>query len=102
MGKEVEGNEWKKRFLFGECTNYKDRKVNFWNLILSNARYAIWVRRNTAYYEKKKVNVVEMFKSIVRKNVYLLWKYLSKDDFESAFVEESGFICTNEGLSLNF
>lgn len=43
-----------------------------------------------------------MFKSIVRKNVYIMWKYLSKDEFEKAFVEESGFICTKEGLSVKF
>ncbi len=102
MGKEVAGDEWKKLFLFGECTNYKDKKVNLWNLILSNARYAVWVRRNMAYFDKKKADVIDVFKSIVRKNVFLMWKYLSEDEFGKAFVEESGFISTKEGLSIKF
>ncbi len=89
----------KKLFLFGECTNYKDKKVN---LILSNARYAVWVRRNMAYFDKNKVDVIDVFKSIVRKNVFLMWKCLSKDEFGKAFVKESGFISTNEGSSIKF
>lgn len=104
MGKDVTGNEWKKIFLFGECVNHKDKRVNLWNFILSHARYAIWVRRNLAYFEKKKVDVIEMFKTVVRKNVYLMWKYLSKEEFEKAFVEGCGLICIDkkEGLSLKF
>lgn len=102
IGKEFAEDEWKKMFLFGERINYKDRKVNFWNLILSNARYAIWVRRNMAYFERKKVDVIGIFKSIVRKSVYIMWKYLSKEEFEKAFVKENGFISTTEGLSLTF
>ncbi len=54
-GKDVTGNEWKKLFLFGESTNCKDMKVNLCNFILSHARYAIWARRNLAYFEEKKL-----------------------------------------------
>lgn len=102
LGKEPAGNEWKKLFLFGELVNYKDKKVNFWNLILSHARYAIWVRRNMAYFDRKKVNVTEIFENSVRKNVYMMWKYLRKEEFEKAFIEQGGFICIKEGLSLKF
>lgn len=103
-GKDVEENEWKKMLLFGECMNYKDEKVNLCNFILSHARYAIWVRRNTAYFEKKKVDVSAMFKTVVRKNVYTMWKYLSKDVFEKAFVKGCGLIRADqkEGLSIEF
>lgn len=102
LGKDVIGNVWKKLFLFGECVNHKDRKVNLWNFILSDARYAIWVRRNLAYFEGEKVDVTEMFKNVVRKNVYLMWKYLSKEEFKKAFVDGCDFICIDkkEGLSL--
>lgn len=72
MGKDVTGDEWRNPFLFGININKKDRKVNLWNMVLSNARYAIWVRRNMAYYDKKKVDVMAMFKTILRKNVYLM------------------------------
>jgi len=78
-GKDVTGNEWKKLFLFGVSTNCKDPGVNLCNFILSHARYAIWARRNLAYFEGRKVDVSVMFKSVVRRNVYLMWKYLSKD-----------------------
>lgn len=51
-GKDVSGNEWKKLFLFGESTNCKDTKVNLCNFVPSHARYAIWARRNLAYFER--------------------------------------------------
>lgn len=35
----------------------------------------------------KKVDVMTMFKMIFKKNVYLIWKYLPKEEFERAFVE---------------
>ncbi len=34
--------------------------------------------------------------------MFLMWKYLSEDEFGKAFVEESGFISTKEGLSIKF
>ncbi len=103
-GKDVKGNEWKKLFLFGECTNSQDMKVNLCNFILSHARYAIWARRNLAYFEEKKVDVIEMFRTVMRKTVYLMWKYLSKDVFEEAFINGSGLIRVDDkgGLSLHF
>ncbi|XDV53672.1 hypothetical protein PO909_022110 [Leuciscus waleckii] len=103
-GKDVTGNEWKKLFLFGESTNCKDVGVSLCNFILSHARYAIWARRNLAYFERKKVDVAVMFKSVVRKNVYLMWKYLSKDTFEKAFINGCSLIRVDdkEGLSVKF
>lgn len=103
-GKDVTGNEWKTLFLFGDCKNCKDMKVNLCNFILSHARYAIWARRNLAYFEGKKVDVTVMFKTVMRKNVYLMWKYLSKDDFEKAFMNGCGLIWVEDkvGLNLNF
>ncbi len=45
-----------------------------------------------------------MFKTVMRKNVYLMWKYLSKDVFEKAFINGCGLICLDDkgGLRLNF
>lgn len=104
MGIDVAGEEWKKLFLFGINMNKKDSKVNLWNMLLSNARYAIWVRRNMAYYDRKKVDVMAMFKMIFRKNVYLMWKYLPNEEFERAFVEGSELIIIEgkKGLCLKF
>ncbi len=80
-GKDGKGNEWRKLFLFGECNNCKDTKVNLSNYILSHARYAIWARRNLAYFEGGKVDIIVMFKTVMRENIFLLWKYLDMDVF---------------------
>ncbi len=32
------------------------------------------------------MDVSVIFKSVVRKNVYLMWKYLSKETFEKTFI----------------
>lgn len=103
-GKEIEGDEWRKLFLFGECNNCNDLKVHLCNYILSHARYAIWARRNLAYFEGKKVDINVMFKTVMRKNVFLMWKYLSQDVFEKVFINGCGLVCADDegGLSINF
>lgn len=103
-GKNVERDEWKILFLFGDCVNCKDVKVNFCNYVLSQARYAVWARRNLAYYEGKHVEICTMFKIVLRKNIFLMLKYLCKDVFDKAFINDCDLISVDdEGkLYLNF
>lgn len=104
FGKDVKEEEWKKLFLFGECVNKKDMRGNLCNFILSNARYAIWIRRNLAFHEGRIVDVNGIFRSVMRKNVYSMWKYLVKEEFEKAFTSDCRLICIKEKkeLSINF
>ncbi len=50
------------------------------------------------------MDVSVIFKSVVRKNVYLMWKYLSKGTFEKTFINGCRLICVDdeEGLSIQF
>lgn len=50
------------------------------------------------------MDVSVMFKSVVRKNVHLMWKYLSKDAYEKAFIKGCRLICVEDkgGLIIKF
>ncbi len=101
-GKEfIEKLDWKKMFLFGIRGKSKKVNINLFNFVLSHARYAIWLRRNLAHFEGKRISVWTYFESIVRKDVFLVWKY-GKVDFERFFVQGSGLISVSVDEKLIF
>lgn len=59
--------EWSKIFLFG-MVKEKNVKGNLYllNMVLSYARYAVRLRRNVAYFDKKKGKCVVYFQSLVK------------------------------------
>lgn len=87
----IEKLNWKKAMFFGVGEKTKTVNVNLLNYVLSHARYAVWLRRNLAHFEGKKISVWSYFESVLRKDVFLVWKY-EKVDFERFFVEGSGLI----------
>lgn len=93
---------WREMFLFGVCEKNKIVNVNLLNLTLSHARYAVWCRRNLAHFEEKIANVSVMFESVIRKDVYLIYKYLGKSDFDRIFIEGSKFISVDGDGGLQF
>lgn len=99
-GEKVKQDDWKTLFLFGDCVGHKDVKVNLCNYVLRHARYAVWARRNLAFYEGKNVDICTMFKSVLRKNTYLMWKYLEKDVFEKAFLTDCNLINVDDGKKM--
>ena len=67
---------WRQMFLFGLFG--KSKKVSLINFVLSHARLAVVFRRNYAHFEGRKVNIKELFKSIMRRDVGLICKYGGK------------------------
>ena len=99
----VKAYEWNKMLLFGVNGKRKDVNVRLFNFVLSHVRYAIMSRRNLAHFEGKKVHVWDLFESVVRRNVGLIFKY-GAEDFAECFIDGCGFISvTSEGkLAFNF
>ena len=87
----VKAYEWNKMLLCGVNGKRKDVNVRLLNFVLSHVRYAIMSRRNLAHFEGKKVHVWDLFESVVRKNVGLIFKY-GAEDFAKCFIDGCGFI----------
>lgn len=86
----LEELEWRELWLFG--VKMKRYNVNLLNYVLSHARFAVKRRRNIAHYEKKKVEVWSIFKSMVESEVTLLYSYVKEEEFREGFIEGSTFI----------
>lgn len=78
-------NAWEKMVLFG--FNGKDCNVNVFTLLITIAKNVIWLRRNLAKYEKRKVDVWVLFKNKMESSVNLIWKYFLMSDREDDFIE---------------
>lgn len=50
----------------------------------------------------KRVDVCVLFELLLRRDVYLMFKYLSKDLFEKFFVDGCGLICVDDKGGFNF
>ena len=101
-GEVVKNMRWREWWLFG--VNGKGRKCNvsLLNYVLSHARYAVKLRRNLAHYDKRSVEVWSLFQRMVKRDVITMYKYISKEDFISSFVEGSTFIVIGDDEKLIF
>ena len=80
------------------------QKKKLLNLVLSNARYAVKLRRNMAHYEGKLVSVWEMMMRMFKRNISLLYTHMGKEEFMREHVEGCKLIEEEEGgkLKCNF
>ena len=94
---------WRELFLFGLIE--KKKNVNFWliNFILSHARLAVVYRRNYAHFEGKNVQVKDLFKTIMKRDIELNCKY-GGDEVKEFFMSGNEFIHEGEngGVSFNW
>lgn len=97
----VNGVEWRRLFLFGINGKSKVFNINLMNFVLSHARYAVRQRRNLGHYEGKIVSVEVLFKSILEKDIELIYKY-GGCNFEKLFVWGSTFIEIDQNGKLAF
>jgi len=81
--------EWSKIFLFG-MVREKNVKGNLHllNMVLSYARYAVRLRKNVAYFEKRKENVWCIFKALLKQHIRMIYTYMNID-FCVLFVDGS-------------
>lgn len=100
----IDAQVWKMLMLFGTCKKSKVENVNLLNYVMSHARLAVWLRRNMAHFEGKKVKVWAFFETIVRKSITLVYEHVDRLSFYKFFVKGSGFVKRKEngGLELNF
>ena len=91
-GKLAERMVWKKLWLFGVNESQNGCNVNLMNYVLSHARYAVKIRRNTAHYEKRKCDVWTVFKNLTERDVRQRWGYIEENEFRKGFVDGSTFI----------
>lgn len=99
----VERMEWRELWLFGVIGKVKGCNVNLLNYVLSHARFAVKLRRNLAHFEKKKIAVWSIFKSIMKRDVHMVFNYLGDEEFLGGFVEGSTFITiVDDGVKLDF
>lgn len=101
----IDSVEWKELFLFGVGAKEKEGdKYLFVKLCVENDRYAVRCRRDLAHFEGKRVNVSVLFQSVLKKDVYLLYKYLERSVFSKGFTEGSTFVSVDGdgGLQLKF
>ena len=96
-GDFVGRSEWKKLWLFGVVERKRGCNVNLLNYVLSHARYAVKLRRNTAQYERRKCDVWNVFKNLTERDVKVMHSYIGKDDFQKGFVDGSTFIEITNG-----
>ena len=98
----VETMEWRELWLFGVKASGKGCNVNLLNYVLSHARYAVKLRRNRAHYEKRKIPVWTMFKSIIKRNIQMLHSFIEEEDFQDNFAEGSTFVKMEEDGAIAF
>jgi len=97
----VERMEWRELWLFGVNERMKGCNTNLLNYLLSHAKFAVKLRRNLAHYEKKKVKVWSLFKSMVRSEINMLHGYIKEELFKEGFVEGSTFVGMGEHRRMN-
>jgi exonuclease III len=97
----VAGVEWRRLFLFGLTGKSKVFNFHLMNFVLSHARYAIRLRRNLGHYEGKIVSVEVLFRSILEKDIEVIYKY-GGCNFEKLFVWGSTFIEIESNGKLGF
>ena len=94
--------EWGRMFLFGMVQEKKVRgNVQLLNMMLSFARYAVRLRRNVAYFEKRKENVWCIFRTLIKQHIKMIKIYMC-EEFCNFFVEGSKFISVTELNELVF
>lgn len=72
----IDSVERKELFLFGVQRKKKEINIDLLNFVLRMPDMPD--RRDLAHFEGKRVNVSVLFQSVLKKNVYLLYKYLEK------------------------
>ncbi|KAI9547154.1 hypothetical protein NQZ68_019975 [Dissostichus eleginoides] len=92
---------WKELWLFGVNERMKGLNVNLCNYVLSHAQYAVKIRRDVAH-ERRTVEVWDVLKRILSKNIQMAYAYLDKDIFLESFVEECALVDVNDNGNLVF
>ncbi len=92
QGGFVERMDWRELWLFGVTGRVKGSNVNLLNYVLSHARLAVKLRRNLAHYEKRRIEAWSVFKNIMEKDVNMVHRGVSEEEFLEGFVEGSTFI----------
>ncbi|KAF3842499.1 hypothetical protein F7725_024450 [Dissostichus mawsoni] len=91
---------WKELWLFGVNERMKGLNVNLCNYVLSHARYAVKIRRDVAHLERRTVEVWDVLKRILSKNIQMAYAYLDKDIFLESFVEGCALVDVNDNGNL--
>ncbi|KAI9534627.1 hypothetical protein NQZ68_012860 [Dissostichus eleginoides] len=91
---------WKELWLFGVNERMKGLNVNLCNYVLSHARYAVKIRRDVAHHERRTVDVWDVLKRILSKNIQMAYAYLDKDIFLESFVEGCALVDVNDNGNL--
>ena len=73
--------EWKELWLFGMNGKMVGGNVGLLNLCLSHARFAVKQRRNIAHYEGRVVEVWDLTKRSIKRDVGMLFLYKGKEVF---------------------
>ncbi|KAI9525057.1 hypothetical protein NQZ68_012569 [Dissostichus eleginoides] len=90
----------KELWLFGVNESMKGLNVNLCNYVLSHARYAVKIRRDVAHLERRTVDVWDVLKRILSKNIQMAYAYLDKDIFLESFVEGCTLVDVNDNGNL--
>ena len=98
----VDPHDWNTLLLFGICSKSKVDNINLLNYAMSHARLAIWLRRNMAHFEGKKVKVWAFFEAIIRRSILLVSQHLDRLSFDEYFVKGSEFVSRNGSDKLVF
>ena len=89
--------EWKELWLFGMNGKMDGYNVGLLNMCLSQARYAVKIRRNAAHYEGRIDRVWNIMKRNIKRDLGMLLIHKGKDVFEVEYVEGSGLIQVDDG-----
>lgn len=101
-GEFVERMDWRELWLFGVTGKVRECNVSLMNYVLSHARFAVKLRRNLAHFEKKIVDVWNIFVMIVKRDVKMIYSYEEKGNFIGGFVEGSTLISLGENGDVLF
>ena len=97
---DLEGG-WRTLFLFGTFEKRIDVNFCLMNFVLSHARLAVVCRRNYAHFEGRKVKIKMLFKSIMKRDVNLMYKY-GGEKAEHFFLSGSKLVFEGEGGEILF
>lgn len=97
--KQQNNTDWNWTTLFGVREKDQDRNIELMNVVLAFARYATFIKRNSALYDKRTLDVWKLFSNMITTHIQLLWT-AEMDTFESAFVDKANLCVITEDNKL--